>query len=102
MMMDFKSLAKLCVDAEMNHITNGKSGEPMAQIGISGDQTKGTCIHILTAPQGHSALTGKPNKYVKQHDLTIVDIACRDIRAFYHNMNWSIEEFIDEISKVLH
>ena len=100
--MDFKGLARLCVEAEMNHVINGKSGEPVAQLGVSGDQTRGTHVHILTAPGNHSALTGRPVKYVKRHDLTIVHIACRDIRAFYHNMNWSIEEFIDEIPKVLH
>jgi len=102
MSMDFKGLAKLCAEAEMNHVIYGKSGEPTAQIGFDGDQTKGKSLHILTAPEGYSALTGRPVKYVKRHDLTIVDIACRDIREFYNNMNRSIEEYIDEISKVLH
>ena len=102
MAMDFKSLAKLCVEAEMNHRIEAKSGEPMARIGFDGDQTKGKSLHILSAPEGHSALTGRPIKYVKRHDLTIVDIACRDIREFYNNMNRSIEEYIDEIPKVLH
>jgi len=102
MAMDFKNIAKLCVEAEMKHLINGKSGEPIAQIGVNGDQTNGKYVHILTAPEGHFALTGKPGKYVKRHDLTIVDIACCDIRAFYDSMNWSIEEFIDEIQKVLH
>lgn len=76
----------------MNHAIRGKSGEPMAQLGVHGDQTKRKRLRILT---------GGPVKYVKRYDLTIVDITCCDIRAFYHSMNWSIE-FIDEKSKVPH
>lgn len=38
----------------------------------------------------------------KRHDLTIVDIACRDIRSFYSSMNLTVEEFIEEKEKFLH
>ena len=86
----------------MNHMINGKSGEPVVRVGVTGDRTKETRVHILTAPEGHSALMGKPVKYVKLHDLTIVDVVCRDIRAFYSSRNWILEEFIDEKPKVLH
>ena len=35
MAMDFKGLAKICREAEMNHMVNGKSGEPVAKIGVN-------------------------------------------------------------------
>ena len=100
--MDFKNLAKLCAEAEMNHLIKGKTGEPITQIGVFGDWTQGRLVHILTAPGNHSNLVGKPIRYVERRDLTIVVITCRDIRSFFNNMNWTIEEFIDEIPKVLH
>ena len=102
MAMDFKNLAKLCAEAEENHLFHGKSGEPVTQIGFCGNQMKGKRVHILTGPENHSDLTGKPIMYVKPSDVTIIDIACRDIRAFYNSMNLTIEEFVDEIPKVLH
>jgi hypothetical protein len=99
--MDFKKLAQACVDAEESHAIKHKSGEPRTKIGVQGDQTSSDKIHILTAPHGKH-LMGCPKTYVKKHDVTLIEITCRDIREFYEEMDWTVEEFIDEVAKTLH
>jgi hypothetical protein len=66
---------------------NGNLFEKMAHLAVEGDQAKKERLYILTRFNNHHALTDRPVKYVKLHDLAIVDITCPDIRAFYSIMN---------------
>ena len=99
--MDFKKLAQTCIRAEELHAIKHKSGEPKINLGVQGDQYGNDKIHILTAPNGRN-LMGIPKAYIKKHDVTVVEIMCRDIREFYDKMAWSVEEFVGGAKKTIH
>jgi len=100
--MDFSKLAKLCIDAEMEHAFAKLSGEPTVALGIEGNRLGEISIHMITGPPGEAHLMGTPLKYHKKTDKTSISMKCSDIRRFYGGMGWMVEDFVYEGERIVH
>ena len=102
--MDFSELAQMCVDAEMNHMATGLSGNPTIAIGMSGNHIGKISVHILSGLPNmpNASLSGTPLKYIARANKTIILLKCAEIRQFYKNLGWSFEDFLHSNTGYLH
>ena len=101
MSIDFKQLAKICVDAEMAHAISKASGEATIDLAASGNRMGSIHTHMITGPPGTPDLSGTPISYSAKYNATTVRVKCEDLRDFYANMGWVMDDFAQDNPRII-